>query len=67
MDTYSNFAGVPAIDASILNDEPSIERKKLLQLLVASLSTYGAIRITGHGLAASKIQRAFESVTRPGI
>ncbi|POS68633.1 hypothetical protein DHEL01_v212973 [Diaporthe helianthi] len=62
MDTYSNFAGVPAIDASILNDEPSAERKKLLQILVASLFTHGAIRITGHGLAACKIQRAFESL-----
>jgi isopenicillin N synthase-like dioxygenase len=62
MDTYSNSEGLPAIDASILNEEPSAERKKLLQLIITSLSIYGAIRITGHGLAARSIQRAFELV-----
>lgn len=67
MDTNSCFSGIPAIDASILNEEPSLERKKLLQLLVASFSTYGAIRITGHGLAASKIQRTFESVIKSKV
>lgn len=67
MASYSNLARIPEIDASILNDEPSVERKKLLHLLVASLSTHGAIRITGHGVSACKIQRAFDSVTSPQI
>lgn len=62
MDTSSGLASIPAVDASILNDEASVERRQLLQHLVVSLATYGAIRITGHGVSGCKIRRTFDAV-----
>lgn len=54
---------VPAIDISPLYDEPRFEDTSLPQDLVDSLARHGAVRLTGHGVPACKVRRAFELVS----
>ncbi|KAK6833296.1 hypothetical protein PG987_007990 [Apiospora arundinis] len=64
--------GIPTIDISLFYEytnpqreglyaDPSGERTEAVNTLLASLSTYGAFKITGHGISGSMIQRVFES------
>ena len=66
--------GIPTIDISLfyeyenpskggLYDDPSVERTKAVNTLLASLSTHGAFKITGHGISGSMIQRVFDSAS----
>ncbi|KAK6858740.1 hypothetical protein PG995_005304 [Apiospora arundinis] len=38
-----------------------VERTKTVNALLTSLSTYGAFKITAHGISGSRIQRVFKS------
>ncbi|KAK6849221.1 hypothetical protein PG995_013054 [Apiospora arundinis] len=64
--------GIPTIDISLFYEyanpprdglyvDSPVERTKAVNTLLASLSTYGAFKITGHGISGSMIQRMFES------
>ncbi|KAK7911242.1 hypothetical protein PG985_013723 [Apiospora marii] len=64
--------GIPTIDISHFYEfeelaegsqysDPSTERSKAINALLASISTHGAFKITGHGILGSTIQRVFES------
>ncbi|KAK8135705.1 hypothetical protein PG984_003645 [Apiospora sp. TS-2023a] len=64
--------GIPTIDISLfyefddladesLYSDPAAERRKAINALLNSASTYGAFKITGHDIPGSTIQRVFES------
>ncbi|KAK8001564.1 hypothetical protein PG991_013786 [Apiospora marii] len=64
--------GIPTIDISHFYEfeefaegnqysDPSAERSKAINALLSSISTYGAFKITGHGIPGNTIQRVFES------
>lgn len=65
--------GIPTIDISHFYEfeglaegsrysDPSAERSQAINDLLTSIFTYGAFKITGHGIPGTTIQRVFESV-----